>query len=180
VPEPGAATLSIRRFPCRAARRNAAAAASSCGAAAEVPNSSTVLLVVGGEHSCGRVQNRMPERSEKKTIVVSCSSCSSSVGAGVVASALLRSVAHPIFPPDPVRTCRRETTLVPRTHCRRFPPVYGAVRLFAIGSTTLARGPSPECAAPSEIFLCCVAIMLWKPSSARTVHVDVKRTLATD
>jgi len=66
VPEPGAATLSIRRFPCRAARRNAAAAAPSCGAAAEVPNSSTVLLVVGGEHTCGRVQNRMPERTNKK------------------------------------------------------------------------------------------------------------------
>ena len=67
VPEPGAATLSIRRFPCRTACRNAAAAAPSCGAAAvEVPNSSTVLLVVGGEHSCGRVLNRMPERTKKK------------------------------------------------------------------------------------------------------------------
>jgi hypothetical protein len=41
----------------------------SCGAAAEVPNGSTVLLVVGGEHCCGRVLNRMPERTKTETTV---------------------------------------------------------------------------------------------------------------
>jgi len=65
APEPGAATLSIRRFPRWAAMPQPP----SCGAAAEVPNGSTVLLVVGGEHCCGRVLNRMPERTKTETTV---------------------------------------------------------------------------------------------------------------